>query len=455
MDFNRIEWGNTLFSVNWNRTLSDRLFSNTAIGLTSFSYSSRGSYDINYMDMDSTLNNSFDIFSTSRLKDFSITQSFDYYTNSTGIFKLGLSFIRHQNAPSIKESETFLDSSIQSFIALDSTYLSHEIFAFVENRINIKDRWSIHSGVRLNYFGGLDKRYFYLQPRININYSFGNNLLGLSYARMSQFIHLLVNPGPGLPSDLWVPSTAKVAPELSDVISLRYRYSTKNLMFSFSPFYNKYYNVIDYSNVSDILYSLIIDNQLFNVSVDNRNWEDRISAGEGLSYGIESHLAFRKNKWMIDVSYTLSKSTRQFAALNRGESFPYKYDRRHNISSRLVFNFSKEKSLQLGWVYGTGNAFTLATEEIKGPDCQPRLVPISRNNGRVPDYHHLDINYAIKKQLSNGAHIQYNFGIYNVYNRLNPFYVYLFQNPETRDFEGFRKISIYPIIPQINIKYSW
>ena len=272
---------------------------------------------------------------------------------------------------------------------------------------------------------------------------------------MNQFIHLLVNPGPGLPSDLWVPTTENIEPELSDNYDLQFHYKAGKLLLGLNGFFKTYKNVIEYSNEADILYSLIIDNELFNISVNNENWEERVSIGKGKSYGAEFVLSFKSDLIEWHSSYTISKSERIFEDINKGDPFPYKYDRPHNVSSFLKFNFDPRHALQLNFVYGTGNAFTASTELVITPDGTYRLEPSSRNNERVPDYHHLDILYTGKKSNSKGGEWTYGIGVYNVYNQLNPFYVYLFQDPVTQNFDSFRKISIYPILPKLNIKYSW
>ena len=227
------------------------------------------------------------------------------------------------------------------------------------------------------------------------------------------------------------------------------------MVYGASVFYNLYSNVIEYSNDTDILYSLIIDEELFNIAIDNSDWEQRVSPGNGRSYGIEFSLEFKSDKFKWSNAYTLSRALRKFDDVNNGVEFPYRYDRTHNLSSQFIWSVKKNHQIQLGFSYGTGNAITLQTQEILGPDGTPRLVAISRNNDRVPDFHHLDIAYKYQRILNSGTKVEYSFGIYNVYNQLNPFYIYLFQDPVTQSFDGFRKISIYPIIPKLNVKYSW
>lgn len=454
-DVNRIEWGNTILNLSWNKAISDKVFINNSIGLSGFNYNSRGSFEINYMAGDTTTRNSFDILSDSDLQDIIINSSVDYHSSKLGKFKFGLTLTSHSNSPSIIESEIYLDPDSPVEVTQDSTYQSYELALYGENELFLKGGWRIHSGLRLNHFGGLGRSYFYVQPRLDLSYQSKYTKFGISYSNQSQFIHLLVNPSPGLPSDLWVPSTKNVEPELSHVLDVSVNRRMGNFLFGTSLYYNRYQNVIEYSNVADIIYSLIIDDQLFNIAVDNQNWEDRISTGSGTSYGIEFLTAYESEKLLWTASYTLGKAEREFRDLNNGNPFPYKFDRRHNIASQLVYQIGSDKSIQLNFAYGTGNSFTSATEVIKRVDCTLSLVPISRNNVRVPAFHHLDVLYTATKKLKNNAKLQYSLGVYNIYNRLNPFYVYLFQDPVTLEFDNFRKISIYPIIPKVYLKYSW
>ena len=77
---------------------------------------------------------------------------------------------------------------------------------------------------------------------------------------------------------------------------------------------------------------------------------------------IKSQLAKEGNAG--GLGYTLAWSNRRFTELNQGRIFPYKYDRRHDIS------------LSGTWVYGTGNATTLASGRPNRP--LPRLQRLRR-----------------------------------------------------------------------------
>ena len=222
----------------------------------------------------------------------------------------------------------------------------------------------------------------------------------------------------------------------------------------FSLFYKELSNQIEYANPTDILYSIIIDNEFFQIEVDNSNWEDRVTLGKGYSYGIESFVEKEIGAWKFKLNYTYSRSFRKFQNIDSGEKFPYRYDRPHNIFAQLKYKFNPQSNIIAYFSYGSGVAYSLSNIERLGPNGERIWVPTSRNNFRLLDYHHLDIYYSLNKELSNGAALTWDFGIYNIYNRLNSFYEYFTQEESTSEPELF-KISIYPILPQFNLTYSW
>ena len=54
---------------------------------------------------------------------------------------------------------------------------------------------------------------------------------------------------------------------------------------------------------------------------------------------------------------------KKFDNINFGDWYAYKYDRRHDISIVLSHKFSDNIDIGATWVYGTGNADTLAHEQ--------------------------------------------------------------------------------------------
>lgn len=451
-DFNRISWGNKVVGVQYSGIISDRITLNTNVGITNYNYRSRGTYEIiinrdNLPDV-----KSFDILSVSNLSDIIISPQVEYYSDNFGKFTFGVNFIKHTNEPNIIESERFSPNS--GDIIVDTTYRTNEVALYLENNLWLSKKVYINSGLRLNSYYNDETEFHFLQPRFSFNYKFKNEHIQLSYARMSQFTHLLSNPGLGIPSDLWVPSTGAVPPELSHNLSLDYKYFQKNLSWGFSVFYKSFDNLIEYTDPADILYSFVLDDQFFQIQVDNNSWEERVSLGKGRAYGLETFINYKKGAYTLDLAYTFSKSERSFDRFDDGEYFPYRFDRPHDIKANLNYKISPNQSFSINWTFGNGNAYTIVDGEEPDPVGNPIGFASSRNNFRLKDYHHLDVNYQITKQLKNDVILTMNLGIYNIYNRKNTFYEYLVQGSISNPPE-LVGITLYPILPQVNFSWSW
>ncbi|MBT8399143.1 MAG: TonB-dependent receptor, partial [Rhodothermia bacterium] len=168
------------------------------------------------------------------------------------------------------------------------------------------------------------------------------------------------------------------------------------------------------------------------------------------------------------LGYTLSWSSRRFDALNDGATFPYRYDRRHDVS--LVVSHQLKKNLDLGatWVYGTGQAITLASARyadgrlldvgyFDGSLSVPELRQYGDRGGyRMAAYHRLDIalNWHFGKVfLFNKGESTLSVGAYNVYNRKNPFYLFT-----SRSEEGgrvYKQASLFPVLPFISYRFHF
>jgi hypothetical protein len=160
------------------------------------------------------------------------------------------------------------------------------------------------------------------------------------------------------------------------------------------------------------------------------------------------------------ISYTWSKSTRQFPDLNFGNPFPYRYDRRHNIAIVYDLAISERIDFSAVWVYHTGTAITLpastypkAIWDVNNPgyDEFVKHYP-GRNSSRMKDYHRLDVSVSFKKDTRWGQR-KWVFGLYNAYSRLNPTYVEF--NDDDNVDRKFKQLSLFPIIPNISYQFKF
>lgn len=189
------------------------------------------------------------------------------------------------------------------------------------------------------------------------------------------------------------------------------------------------------------------------------NWEDRVENGNAYSYGISVFAQKSIGKVTGWVSYTLSKTKRIFPLLNNGKAFPYQFDRPHNLNFNANYSIKKNKELSGSFLLYSGAAINLQAGRYNGylygqkeyeanKKNSPYLdvfnnLPISqgRNQFRLPIYHRLDINYKVSKKMKKGNR-EWVYSVYNIYNNLNPYFVY-FNNNE------LKKVTFFTIIPSI------
>ncbi len=461
VEHNRIEWDNTMAAGHWNVSLSDKVFFHSKVGVSNFGFRSRTANAANETDPELQIRrrSSLDIRTESAQNDLVATANIDYYVSPSFKLKIGLGNIRHRSRPSILEQQSFL---ADEDTVPDSLYITDEQYVFVESNWNFASHWTLNTGLRFNNFAGANSNDLILEPRVNLQFSKDKSAINLSYSKMSQFLHLLVNPSSGLPNDLWVPSTSNIAPEISNLFSVSYGYNSKKWDFGISGFYSSYKNLIEYSNPYELIQVIVLDHAPFNWDLETRSWEERVNTGTGRAYGLEFNLSYKRERISAEVAYTLSRSERTFNfgefSRNEFQTFLHKYDRPHNIASSFQYKLDEnnQRFLSVSWVYGTGNLWTL--DEFAEPDINgnPIFVARDRNNQRLSAYHRLGISYKKNQNLAVGGRLEYTFGIYNVYNNRNPFYSYLEEtSPERAEAFTIKEISLYPVFPQINFSYMW
>jgi hypothetical protein len=158
----------------------------------------------------------------------------------------------------------------------------------------------------------------------------------------------------------------------------------------------------------------------------------------------------------------LSKTTQKFAELNFGKVFPASFDRRHNFSLAGTYELNKHWTVSADFVFYTGRAFTLPTGRITVP-INGSLYDAayydftSRNNTRLRNYHRLDISASYKKArklFGKKYESEWVFGAYNLYSRLNAYFVYLEPNPQTKQPQA-RQVSLLPIVPSVSFNFKF
>ena len=466
-------WQNATATARWNHLFTNKIFSNMSLVFSDYTMNTYMKYKYYYGPNDPD-NETFSSDFNSGIRDYTLKYDLSFHPNATHHILAGAAVTYHEarpNAMTVK-ADTLTMRQVNKELGL-------EYAVYVEDEINIRNKFRINPGVRLVAFSVPHKTWFSPEPRLAMSYNFLPNLaIKASYAMMSQSMILLSTSTIGLPTDLWVPVTEKVRPQRSQQVALGLHYDLKNpqLFFSVEGYYKKMDNILAYKEGSSYFMSLM--EQILEESLEGQTqtrWEDNVTTGKGWSYGVEFLVRKEVGKFTGWIGYTLSWTKQQFDDLNFGEPFFARYDRRHDVSIVLMYSPTKRINLSLSWVFATGNAVTLPTSIYTDETLQEYLnvtLPTNQNNVyytgyienygkkndfRVKPFHHLDIGVQfIKPHTKNKGQSIFEVSIYNIYNHHNPFFYYTEQayvNGQSR--YTLKQVSIFPIIPTFTYHFKF
>jgi outer membrane receptor for ferrienterochelin and colicin len=456
IDYNKaifdLNWGNITTAFRWNWLVSNKLFANTTMTYSRFKFNTLAGYEQNIRGKIDQASGSY----TSSIEDWAGKMEFDYSPTPMHRIRFGASVTYHTYVPGVFQVKASIDSFKQDLTLGSDKTFSTEPYAYIEDDMQFG---SLKANLGVHFGGFAVQGVFYpsIQPRLGLNYLLSNNLsIKASFATMQQNINLLTNEGVGLPTDLWVPSTKRIVPQQSWQAALGVAKTIKDeYEVSIEGFYKNMKNLISFKEGASFFGR-------------QNNWEDKITQGNGKSYGLEFFVQKKEGKTTGWVGYTLSWNLRKFDELNSGIEFPFKFDRRHDFKVIVSHQFTKRFSFTGTWVYGTGNALTLPTNvftipnanaQIDYPYAQEYEVATSgeRNAYRMPSYHRMDINFEWTKKKKRHTRT-WTFGAYNAYNRANPFAVLpsTRYNEKTQKTERYyRQLSIFPIIPSFAYNFKF
>lgn len=457
LDFG-LGYGNITSTIRWNHLFSEKLFSNTTITYSRYSFNTDFGLSSNYSSDDGNEIYNIGFAYLSGIEDYAARIDFDFSPNPNHNLKFGYSFTNHNFFPgetslssNFESSNNIENFSIDTILNFSQDVDANEIFLYVEDNIKLSDKLKTNIGIHAGYYSS-DK--LSIQPRISSRYLLNENWsLKISYAQMRQNIHLLSNSSVGFPSDLWLPAIDSVPPQTSRqfVASVNTTLKDGKYDLSLEIYHKKMTNLITYKAGYSNLQS-------------TENWENAIeTGGVGESYGLEFFLQRKTGKTTGWLGYTLSWTNRQFENVNFGQRYPYKYDRRHDISVVLTHKINSNWDFSFTWSYGTGNAITFPQQlYLSNPqtsfnyyqDSYVELIESygERNSTRMQAYHRLDIGFTHTKKKNKFDRI-ISFGAYNAYNRKNPFFAYL-----SYDLNGnrvARQVSLFPVIPSVSYRIKF
>lgn len=295
------------------------------------------------------------------------------------------------------------------------------------------------------------KSFHNLEPRLSMSYSFNDNQsVKLGYHRMVQNLHLISNTSAPTPFDIWAPSGPYLQPQKADQVAVGYFQNLKKEAYSIETevYYKTVQNSFDFINGANL--------------IANNNIERVLLNGEGRAYGLEILLKKNKGKLTGWIAYTLSRTEQRTPGrspdepgINNGEWYLNNFDKTHDLSVIANYQLNKKWSFNANFVAQTGLPVNFPVGQYQFQDLN---IPVfeGRNQNRLPTFHRLDISATLipSKNESRDWKTSWNFGIYNLYNRMNAASINFRQNQETGANEAIR-LSIFGIVPSVsyNIKF--
>ena len=434
-------WGNTTVTANWLHTFSDKLYANTMLAYTDFS------------------------------NDVGIDMMNIHYTMAGYIRHLVLNHRqvwtptkRHRVNYGLETDYTQLKSAEWD---IDYLHQREKRNAWM-NSLWVNDEWKLSNrldlsaGLRLHLFtvlggspyyqidrqgnitetmnpgsGEFVKTYTDVEPRVSLKWALSRrHSLKVGYSRTSQDIHAIRGSSASMPFDRYTMTSNIVSPERADQVAAGWTGITPTGDYDFSAevYYKNIDNVYDYRDGKSFHSEMEIERLLL--------------GGKGRAYGLE--LCAHKNEGRLTgwLSYTLAWSENKIEGINGGDWYTASNDRRHDIAVVGMYQLSKRWELSAVWRYNTGQALTAPSAKYE-VDGHTYYYYAERNGYRAPAYHRLDLSATYSREVGKTTQ-QWAFGLYNAYNRYNP-YVITFENDDERP-SGTKTVqtSLFGIIPSVS-----
>jgi hypothetical protein len=447
-----IDYGNSTGTARWNHVFNSRLFSNTSIIYSNYNY-----------NIELTSNGN-DLLLKSKIEDLSLKQDFQYYVNNRSKINFGFQVTRHIISPAVLNAtpgSNFNSIDIQKNYSFENAaYLSHEYAASDKIRFNYGLRFSsfIVTGPGTFYTydsagditqtktyesGQVVSSYFNLEPRFSVSIqTTENSSIKASYTRNVQNLHLLSNSATSNPTDLWIPSSPNVKPEISDQVSLGYyrNFRDNNYEFSTEVYYKTMQNQIDYKNGAELR--------------ANQNVESQLLFGQGRAYGLELFLKKKTGRFTGWISYTLSKTEIQINGINHDDWYPARQDQTNNIALVGVYQLSTKWTISANWVYNTGTPATFPSGKYE-VDGQTTFYYTERNAYRMPDYNRLDFAATLEGKKHKKWQSSWTFSLYNVYGRENAYAITFRNDPDDPTKTQALQTSLFRWVPSVTYNFKF
>ena len=429
-----MDWGNRIARFKWQRIYTDNLIGNVQISasryISNFDVATNQNADQTGGDGEGGRGRGFGLNRNNELNDLTAKATFDLYSGPYHTTRMGAQLTAYDAF-----YRQGVGDSVRTGINTTSLYQT----GFLEHAMRL-GRLELTPGIRVSHFNS--GNYTRWSPRATGLFQVDEKVAFKGgWGIYHQFVNLISIEANTYTTDMWLPVDETLTPGKA-VHSAFGLMLTPNDGWQFDlEFYHK-----GLEDLVEFQSQVRLD--------DSTPLSDLFVTGSGLSYGGEVLLRKTDGRLKGWIGYTLSKTEHTFAALNQGEPFPPKYDRRHDVSLVTDYYLGKGWNLNANWIYGTGQAYTIpeARYEVQQPTGQTiAYVHVSEKNAyRLPAYHRLDLGVTRAFNLG-GVDGKLVFSVFNVYNRRNVWY---------RSFDAtepeilVQDVLLQPILPSVGLRFN-
>ena len=456
-----IRWGNTTMTARWNHLFDDQLFLNSTFVIS----------DYNFLT-GATLDGTFDIGEgensgiQTRIIDFRIKESFQYYPRPGEVIKFGMSGVYHIFTPA--DIVTVVDQR-QGKTKDGSKRKALELSSYGSYEGDLNDNWRIRAGVHFTSFAALGaneyvknyndqrevidstfykngeiiKSYFGMEPRISLSYRINNaSALKLSANHTIQYIQQISSSVINNPAAVWISSNETIRPQRANQFAIGYyaEVAQKRYEFSAELYYNQRFNQITF-----------IDGA--NLNNAPQDIESQLSFGRSYSYGLELLLKKPEGRLRGWIGGSIGRAKNRFDDINDERFYSHQNERRFSGSISLIWEMNKRCQLSANWVVADGKVQTVPTGRYfidgKWIDYYE-----GQNNLRLPIYHRMDMSLLVrnKQRKERKWRTSWVFSIYNVYARRNPFYVFF---TDAGNGQSAEYLSLVRVVPSVAFNFEF
>lgn len=437
----RFDWGNATGTARWNHVFGPRLFSNTTFTFSDYRYKIQN------------ILQGFSFSLGSNIKDANTKVDFYYQPDNKHTIRFGASFTYHDFVTARLKAGSD-DGQVKFEAGRD--YNGTEYGAYAADEWSVTPRIKLNYGLRLSAWRNAPATYINLEPRAAANFAVNEHWsLKTSYARMTQYVHLLASSGLSLPTDIWYPSTEGVKPEISDQLAVGTSYLIGDeVLVTWEAWYKWLQNQVDFIDGAELF--------------GNNNLEGELTIGRGFAYSpLELEIEKKKGKLTGWIGYTLAWVKRgKFSDINGGAYFPPRFDTRHNFTIVGIYELSKKWQITATWVYSSGYVSWLplgrySLQDVPGAPFQT-VIPVygERNTYRYPAYMRGDLGVVYKWKKRHSEH-DLTLSVYNVTDRRNPYFIYIEPQFEKTPLGEVpvavqaKQVSLFPVLPSLTWNFKF